>query len=429
MQLFKLDKNKPDSSLKSLYEDLRNNIRGKYDKQLSNDTNVKFLKTLLNPFYYKVELTAEDIFYYLDKGNAKNFQRYIKKTLNRIREGATYLYKSIDYWTETVSNNNASFIKMDVQNVSDIKLLGSDLHHNGLGVALVTFKLKGGDQKAMILKPDAREIEYSLLSSNTNSLASKFNKYKWLINGEEKTDEKIQTIKMMTSSQAGSLVEKVIGKEKNSNDIENVNFLSLIKSIIFSCLSGISDLHHENILWNNGELYLIDADVALTHPLILNIKKTMEQDGFPQNVPQIRIVSLSKRIINDVYAAFNGKKGRIVPINTSSFDSLRFAMVYNNDFPETYINTLISGSNSDGRLIGVGLKYLTGSNETKLLCDNKKETDLVKDDLFQRQIPYYEYNYNSGKIEHNNVYIYKGLTLDDIRDKMLRDKIVTDPIP
>lgn len=354
---------------------------------------------------------------------------YFNNVIERIIEGATFLSKSLIHWRTAIENDQIGYIlpnpdKNKVE-ITTIRLAKSDLHDVGLGAAFVTFKV-GGTDTEVVVKPENRDIEESLFSSESEdpekkSLARKLNEeYTWRINGRIQSADagKIQTLRMKATREFGTIIEKCVGEEIDKVPANSINEISTIKSIVFASLSGLYDLHHENVIWKDGLPYFIDADNALKDDVLLNTSHAQKQSGFPakfrESQTTVRISFLCDGIFEDIQQAFNGKHGRVVPLATQRLAEWR--NYYwdckpddKKSFQTYYIDKL-----KNGILPSPGLKKETGK-DSAVLDDAKHQMDK---DFMHGQLPFYEYWYTDGHIKHNGSIIYQGKTLNEALAEM-----------
>ncbi|MDR2084121.1 MAG: class I adenylate cyclase [Bacteroidales bacterium] len=426
-QFFTINPEETDKTYQSIRQDLITQLHGDYFDLINKEENINKLLPILFP---GAEERTEKQKQYIESSDYENidgYNTYLTKTLERIKTGAEQLYESIGYWRNQISKNQVSFINnlsKHEASVDKIVLTGSDLHDKGLGAVFVTYKYGyffWKYTKEVVIKPENREIEESLLSSRQDSLANKFNEYQWEINGDLVEDGKIQTINMLSTKEYGTIVEKISGNQikdslgapEKTEITDNLDLLSIIKSIVFACIAGISDLHYENILWRDGMPYLIDADNALVSSLIFNEKSTQQQKGFPKDLGSIKIISITPNILKDIRQAFKNKHGRVVPINTTTQQGYRNAY-----FRVTDKNKQLFFSGYKDNLLK-GLKRQTDGGNSLINEEAwEKEKAEISKDFMSGQIPFYKYWYSEGIVKHNFKDIYQGKTLDNLINKM-----------
>ena len=442
-----LKQNKADAAAQTLYGELYNDIKntvldGKAEGKLGTDENASTLMPVVVPDTSVIGLSKNSdpdinsqapgyaqgvIAETIEKPETRaRYYTFLDDTLGRLDDGATELAGDIDYWKEELEENPENYTNMtaseeltDIE-VDAVKLTGSDIHDRGLGVAFVTFSATSQGRNVafeLVLKPDRRDLEESLLSDAPTSLANQFNEYTWIYNGEDISEsQKIMPIPMKVSppeNAHGTIIKKLVGQQirnlTQSGGIPNLH--ASIKAIVFACFAGISDLHRENVLYGkvNDETvpYLIDSDVALSKEVLLDDKKTRGQDGFshPALPAEIRITDFSRTILVDVKRAFAGKTCRIVPLDTAYFQSQRASYVFARkedhryDILNEHIPKLYDSLNKS-----VGLQML----------DWEIECEQVIADFSQGQIPLYTYDYNNGVILHNGRVIGQCKNIDDM---------------
>ncbi len=156
--------------------------------------------------------------------------------------------------------------------------------------------------------------------------------------------EAITTFKMETAATYGSIIEFVRGATADSFDRPQPCSSGMKEAMVFAFIAGLSDLHHENVLWRDGKPYFIDADNALNHDRLgLTMKpQARNQGGFSKyskdaateqlntidktpedaesKIMQALLANSEQQpIIEAVRTAFTGKTGRVVPIATGSW--------------------------------------------------------------------------------------------------------------
>ncbi len=399
----------------------------------------------------------------------KRYVEYVTNVQERIRRGLRDLRESIGYWLGEISEGRISFLQSEkTPRVLQIKLTGSDLHDKGLGAAFVTFELYGTDgpfTKEVVIKPENRDIEESLLADSggaadvPESLAEKFNREQWSIRderGEEPRElegqGRINTIKMKASGEYGTLIEKIVGNE--IADGAPMNEVSTVKSIIFAAMCGLYDLHHQNVLWNEGgELYFIDADNALKYDVVGNTQRAQKQSGFPEKFENlndlVELLWVSGDIMEATKEAFVGKHGRVVPLATAYLANLkkrlwRFSKEGRKSFLQNqYGRYLVFGGQCDERgipreeghiiseaeqvkeaerapeiyrmfhgRVGPGLVREVGVDPDTFQRDD--EAGLAEADFMSGQLPFYEYWYSEGAVKHNGQEICIGKNVDEV---------------
>lgn len=268
---------------------------------------------------------------------------FISPRFNRVIRGVRDIFSDILYWGW----------HLNAQGVKDIKLANSDLHNRGLGVAFVTYITeKGGIFKNVktvrkVIKPEDKSLEQSLLGV-TGSLAQEFNARQINVGGKRMIGN-VTRLDIRSSRKHGSMVEFFEGEQinelKNKKDSEpNTESDSKVLTQIFASLTGMDDLHYENLTYKKDEktgkystLAMIDADNALSKRIFGNVKFAREKNsGFGEEKLDIGpITGIDKDfIINHVKPKFAGKKGRTVPVRTGDLVKLKniFWEYTNNEF-------------------------------------------------------------------------------------------------
>lgn len=354
---------------------------------------------------------------------------YFNNVIERIIEGATFLSKSLIHWRTAIENNQIGYIipnpdKNKVE-ITTVRLAKSNLHDVGLGAAFVTFKV-GGTDTEVVVKPENRDIEESLFSSESEdpekkSLARKLNEeYIWRINGRIQSADagKIQTLRMKATKEFGTIIEKCVGEKIAEAQTNPINEISTIKSIVFASLLGLYDLHYENVLWKDGLPYFIDADNLLKNDVLLHTSRVQKQNGFPDKFQKsqttVTISFLCNEIFEDIKQAFNGKHGRVVPLTTAHLEWLLTGYWDYKPDARKQAQTVYMDCLKNGNPPDPGLKKETGK-DSAVLDDEKRQMDK---DFMHGQLPFYEYWYTDGHVKHNGSVIYQGQTLDEALTEM-----------
>lgn len=354
--------------------------------------------------------------------------------LDRLREGATFAAESVEHWRKWLHPARQGEV-----GVVSIKLSGSDLHDEGLGAMFVKFNKPVGPLNAkfaaetaltVVIKPEDKSLEKALFGSEATSLANPVNRLGGL------DDESISSIRMETSAQHGSLIEFVRGAPADSFDHPQPGSPAMREAMVFAFITGMSDLHDENVLWPEGQPYFIDADNAFnkdrlaftTKPAARNQSGFVGYSGNPANEQLDKIQNQPDRaqsklmttllatankqpVITAVRQAFTGKVGRVVPVATNSWaEALKW---YTWHPPGTNAGTTSASKwgtahrQSDKVEWGTpntpqpGLAGATGIAQAGRFFDQGTEKNQIKADLDQGKIPFYTYHYDSGHVKHN----------------------------
>lgn len=439
-----------------------------YGELLNTHLNSWLLQDLLQPNLRSLfsaaleeELQAPEM-----ENQVQRFMEYENNVLRRIEGGVHFLCNSIDYWINEIQRGSVNFLKSDREpEIVEIKLTGSDLHDKGIGAAFVTFRLfkKGWifyskEDKTVLIKPESRDIEESLLSDREDSLANQYNQSEWDIedarSGEpvklDDTSGKISTIKMKVSDEYGTIIERIAGEEIKGTT--PINFVSTIKSIVFATMCGLYDLHRDNVLWDeDGELYFIDADNALKTDILNNTLRAQGQSGFPIDFRSrnilIQLLYVDPHIIERTRQAFEGKHGRAVPLSTKYLSNIKRRLWR---FPEDfrwnfllnqYSLKLLEGGTAneigvpisettgmDGQIgqresnvmtrimqfeVQVGPGLIREVNANPRTFNNELEAQIAYNDFMSGQIPFFEYWYTNGEIKHRGHTICIGKSLNE----------------
>lgn len=389
--------------------------------------------------------------------------RFISPRINRVICGIRDLFSDILYWG----------VQLNAEGVKCIKLSNSDLHNRGLGVSFVTYitKKEGlfkADQTVVkVIKPEDKSLEKALLGK-TESLAQKLNEKQISANGRN-LNGNITTLDIQTSTDHGSMVEFFEGEQidKLTNTgirVEDTESDSKILTQIFASLTGMDDLHKENLTYRKrggGGGYdpgMIDADNALSKRIFGKLKPSRSlNSGFEEGGLDIQTITGidNNFIINYVKPCFVGKRGRTVPVNTSSLSKSRkdfwsyaplefvkgetwdiYLNYFINNIKEDerirtktndqldnsveagiikYFLRILEGANPTDVMLAPGLKGVVGpadgtmTNEQKMIAARNALTDFQSG-----QIPFYEYDYSTGRVLSHNEEIWQGPNLDEI---------------
>ena len=333
----------------------------------------------------------------------------------------------------------------DECDITSISLTGSDLHDEGLGAVIVEFhKPEGGndlfpeEEIKVVIKPESRELEKSLLGSQEGSLVNEINEY-------IRAGDEIQTIKMESSDEHGSIIEFISGQQPVGGG--NVADYSALETIAFAYITGMFDLQYENVLWKDGKPYLIDADNALRKTELS--EGPHSQTGFSQydrnlveetrkmrEAPETSVSDIiwellenATPIVSLVKGAFSGKSGRVVPIFTNTWAGLLRSFVksdiggLDDDLNDTVsrwaIANMLASKVADGWQGSKGLRGEAGESLEGNRYDEESESVEIEDDFNYGKIPFYTYYYDAGEVKHNGAIVWYGQTLDQAMASLL----------
>ncbi len=387
--------------------------------------------------------------------NFINWYNWTEGVFDRIEEGADYAAESIEHWRKWLHPSRKDEVSID-----KIELTGSDLHDEGLGAIFVTFskptgpsghKFENQTNFKVLIKSEDKALENALFGTENTSLANRVNAMTGL-----KPEEAITTFKMETSANYGSIIEFVRGARADSFDHPQPCTSAMKEAMVFAFIAGLSDLHHENVLWENGKPYFIDADNALNKDRLgLTMKpQARNQTGFTEYnrdaaIGQLDIIdkkpqdseskimkalladSDKKPIIKAVQTAFTGKTGRVVPISTGSWAGvLKRVYIF---MPEgtagddDYKSRWGIASKQASRVPKgtpdtpePGLEGEAGIAQSGRFFDRAKELTQIKADFDKGKIPFYNYEYDTGHITHNGQDIWHGQTLAEALEILLK---------
>jgi hypothetical protein len=412
-------------------------------EQLAKPDHVDFLfnKALKADEWNKNDVKAE-LF-------AAGFSTLLDK-FRRVREGAEYLADTIEHWRKWLHPDGRTV-------VWNVTLLQSDLHERGLGVAKVEFRKSPGPSGHLfaadtvvntVVKPEDKSLEEALLGASPTSAASQINQ----IVGLATRDEMLTTIRMRASQDHGTLVEVVKGLEaKHLSPGSHATKAVFHETLVFAFLAGLDDLHKENVFWHEGRPYLIDADNVLNRNQMEKLASgDVDQSGFSSynrdeaaanrdaikrgdntginsKILQAMLTSQPQRvqIAAVLKRAIEGRKGRIAPIASEFWGHQR-------DFywsQERHREQNLTGSSSEdimvgkvGRYdskVGAGLIGVCGENTANRMYDQAAEKEQQRADFAAGVIPFYEYDFSTGRVTHNGRHIWNGLTVNQAIGEML----------
>ncbi len=388
---------------------------------------------------------------------------FISPRINRVIKGIREMYFDIVYWGFWINS----------ERVINIKLANSDLHNRGLGVLFVTYQIKKNNRHqpkelvTKVIKPEDKSLERELLGTGA-SLAEELNRTAICVNGEGLLGA-VKTLDIQTSRNHGSMVEYFEGEQIDRIDgTEKTESDSKTLTEIFTALTGMDDLHYENLLYQrNSETgsydtpAMIDADNALSKRIFGNLSEAIERNnGFGarrserQNIDCVTGID-EDFILRVVKPRFMGKKGRTVPIRTTDLASLKNEYWKNPNLEfikgetwDIYINYFLYNIKNDERirlksdnelrngweayLVNYFLKLLTTGNPADSRTapglrgvvgpedyemTNEQKSIAVRNalsDFRNGQIPFYEYDFSTGYVLSHGSIIWHGPKLDDI---------------
>ncbi|MBC7813500.1 MAG: DUF4135 domain-containing protein [Burkholderiales bacterium] len=402
---------------------------------LANPENMQGLK---NPL--RISLSNADA------GQKNKWFTWAQNVFAKVTQGATEAVASINHWKSQIYPPDITQVQ-----VTKVEIEGSDLHDHGLGAIFVTYT-KPSDANGMfpnvasikvVIKPEDRNIEKSLFGTQATSLANQVN----VLAGLNPADS-VSTIKMETHANHGSIIEFVQGQMAKAKNGHEVDTQAMSEGVAFAFLAGMSDVHQENVIWNNGKPYFIDADNSLNAG---RLNQASSQSGFSKynqartttdvndinnNVGGSRSGIIQAMLANStpflvaIQAAFNNKQGRVVPLFTNfwanRFKNAGYIQADDGvvgDNPPTHTrwaianqaaakiprgNTLVGGD-----VIGYGL-----AGEAGIAAGGHNYQPVVaaaqtKADLDQGKIPFFTYDYTTGQVSQNGQAIWDGQTLAD----------------
>ncbi len=378
--------------------------------------------------------------------------------LNRIRDGANYVARGLEYWRRWLYPERSNEVTID-----SVNFVKSDLHEEGLGVIRVSFtkplgpdghKFEGDTHVSVMIKPEDKSLEENLLGDKEDSAANQINRIAGLVD----PDEMLTTIKMQSTQYHGSLVELAPGRSAEKLTQEGGDKpikQAFHETLAFVMLAGIDDLHRENVFWDDGKPYLIDADNVLSYAQMTHTgtgvftqsgfggyyssveakrNKTSLQDTVESGTNTVRskiidvmLNDAKKRneILQVIKGSARGKEGRAVPIATNNWGrQLRNYISRDNVGKNALLDTwshrdhIVREGMELDRDIGLGLFGIVGKNADDEFYDQAAERAQIKHDFEAGVIPFYVYHYDSGHVTHNDVPIYHGQTLEQAMQVM-----------
>lgn len=380
-----------------------------------------------------------------------NWYNWLDGVFERITAGAAHAANSIDHWRRWLHPT-----REDEVSINDIELTGSDLHDEGLGAIFVTFTKPQGPvghqyendtNFTIIIKSEDKSLENALFGTESTSLAKKVNTMANL-----NPDEAISTFRMKTSQNYGSIIEKVAGVQADSFGHPQPCTPAMREALVFAFITGLSDLHRENVLWHNGKPYFIDADNALnkarldfTTPdrakyqsgfTLFNSDSTSDSIDKIKDSPETMNSKIMRALLEEseselepvidaVKTAFAGKTGRVVPVSTSSWAEILKVLYIkapegnigddNRGTTRWGIAYIKSGHVPTGttNTPEPGLEGETGIASSGRSFNSDTEIGQIKGDYDQGKIPFYTYDYNTGYVKHNGQTIWHGKPLSE----------------
>ena len=366
----------------------------------------------------------------------------------RIFEGAQYVRNSLEHWRDKLLPGEPNEVP-----ITSIKISGSDLHENGLGVMFVTFdKHKVGghaDYNAaqayeVVVKPEERFLEQKLFGTQPTSLANTINTGVGLAGPNQLT-----TYKQMAETGFGTLCEKVVATQAKDlpKDVVRPITQALKESLIFVLMTGLTDLHGENVMWGpDGKPRMIDADNALKLKFMTPDQAT-SQKGFTffnpnadntfvrnvyANAPTYETEILralrapntpeKQLLLSKVREMFATTEGRTVPVETATWGAKLRSFITLAEKGTMHNRVVVNNNPTKWQLAhalaaklptGIGdAPGLLGETGKKAGTDGNfradREAQQIYADFTVGQIPFYTYHYGSGQVKHNGMFIWNG---------------------
>ena len=361
-----------------------------------------------------------------------DIKEWYDRLAGRVLRGAKELIDDVMYWEGKLQeeNEDGKVVLVSVQ------LLGSDLHERGLGAARVAYRIDypdGADvPMEFVLKPEDRSLEKALLG--TGGLASKLSadaKLGWGAVGTLGMDvegghgTRAQDVDSDPLRWARTIVR---GFRNTLYAEDNV----MAETIAFAYLTGMWDLHNENVLVRGGVPYLIDADVAL-RPLEIEEGLENPQAGFGPTVtkqvkgqlqpggtgPSLLLEHARKHtdaVIEQIVAAVGDKTARALPVMTKDFTT-RLSIFLSEKRKGKAGNEVVGEVT---KIVHKGLVKEYGPSNISFDADLVAK--MIRGDYDQGQIPFFHYKPQDGTVTYGGETIWKGKTIKDAMGE-LRKKL------
>jgi hypothetical protein len=349
----------------------------------------------------------------------------------RICRGAKETMEDVSFWvTELATSSGAESVE-----AASVHLLGEELHDRGLGPARVTFDLELHHNpliafsKTYVIKPEDRSIEKAILGS-VDSIASD-------LNARLTKGRRVNTLEMWTDTAHGTMAEYVTtsissiaeATLRRLNVFDSTSTVTT-ETIALSFLTGMYDLHRDNVMSRGGAPALIDADVSL-RPTELT-KGPSQQGGFPaEETKRVRrqlrgeksgasqilgyAIEHPKDIADLITSRIGSLKARIVPVHTKFLDeSLRLYVIEtataNTPEPARKIIGAVAAAASDGAGASPGLKGELGDDRGGVWSD-KFVRATIRSDFEEGVVPHFQYQPSTGHAFLHARVIWHGTTL------------------
>lgn len=433
------------------FDTLKDNIGGaiasgadRFGHKIASSQNVATLaKMFYDPLPWK---EAKSVASY--KENA-GYQTFVRKALDRVEAGAAALDGDLAYWLERTAPNHHGLV------VSQVDLTGSEMHDRGLGVAIVIWSasivVNGDVSEAMwraVLKPDDRSFEAALLSGE-GSVAGQMN------SAAELGHAGVRTVDMSATAAHGTMTEYV-GAGIMELAEASLRFLRILpperqttlEAVAFSFLTGLHDLHDENVKYSGGRPALIDAEVgmqpgifkdqfkdtgegnssSLSNPGFSNYAAREKEvgDQLVQGEGPSRLMAWARQnpdeVIRILKDTVNSLKARIVPIYTEDLFEIKNGLLkaqFRND-EEMEESKLDEGVNilENGNKAGEsqGLKAMVDGGWANAGKNNARND--MADDFGMAVIPEFQYQPSSGYVFFHDRVIWRGEKFDDVAGEL-----------
>lgn len=236
---------------------------GSHDHLLSSNlVNVNKLTVIYTPIVGHQHERAQSGDLGRATGNAYR-EGWYDRVDTRIRRGAQQTASDWLFWERSIEEAS----EVEEVKATSVELLGDELHDRGLGPAKVNFMIEAHHNplivvnRTYVIKPEDRSVEKAILgkddsvASNLNTNLSKGRQVNTL---DIETDTNHGTIMEYVTTNLKTLGESVLRKVHFWDTSETVT----TETVALAFLTGLYDLHDDNVMSKGGAPALIDADVA-----------------------------------------------------------------------------------------------------------------------------------------------------------------------
>ena len=214
---------------------------------------------------------------------------------------------------------------------------------------------------------------------------------------------------------------------------------------MFAFLAGIDDLHSQNVFWHEGRPYLIDADNVLSRNQMLKVDNgDIDQTGFNRNTDvaaaanRNAIKNNDNTVINSQILERDAEQRRPASADRPGVapGDHRQEGPGGADQDEQVgepaegrtatTTTIATGSSNDDSVRAIlvrdgdrlrrrrrsGADRGVWREHRRAVYNGVAERAQQKKDLDAGVIPFYEYDFTSGRVTHNGQHMWNGLTVD-----------------